>query len=100
MSHHTRSGAGCRHGGGPGAGDFGNGADRKVARLKYLVADWGIQRFKAKLMQYYGSTLSSATAEDIRGIKDHLGWGEQGDGRWYYGLNVETGEFVDNEECS
>ncbi len=32
--------------------DFGNRADRKVARLKYLVADWGIERFKSKVDEY------------------------------------------------
>jgi sulfite reductase (ferredoxin) len=29
--------------------DFGNREDRKVARLKYLIANWGIEAFKAKV---------------------------------------------------
>ena len=78
--------------------DFGNRADRKVARLKYLIADWGIERFKSKVDEYFGSTLPAATEDDISGIKDHLGWEEQGDGNWYYGLNVENGRILDNEK--
>ena len=30
--------------------DFGNRSDRKVARLKYLVANWGVERFKDKVV--------------------------------------------------
>jgi sulfite reductase (ferredoxin) len=29
--------------------DFGDRSDRKRSRLKYLIADWGIERFKAKV---------------------------------------------------
>ena len=28
--------------------DFGNRADRKVARMKYLIHDWGLDRFRAR----------------------------------------------------
>jgi sulfite reductase (ferredoxin) len=34
--------------------DFGDREDRKVARLKYLVHRWGLERFKAKVEEYYG----------------------------------------------
>ncbi len=34
--------------------DFGNREDRKVARLKYLIANWGIPAFKAKVEEYFG----------------------------------------------
>ena len=26
---------------------------------------------------------------------DHIGWEAQGDGRWYYGLNIENGRIAD-----
>ncbi|MBL9123275.1 MAG: NADPH-dependent assimilatory sulfite reductase hemoprotein subunit, partial [Planctomycetaceae bacterium] len=77
--------------------DFGNRSDRKVARLKYLIHDWGLQRFKAKVEEYYGRPLAEPHPDDVRGFDDHLGWHEQGDGRWYYGLNVENGRILDNE---
>jgi sulfite reductase (ferredoxin) len=75
--------------------DFCNRADRKVARLKYLIADWGLERFKAKVEQYYGQTLPDPRPDDVWGFDDHLGWHEQGDGRWYYGLNIENGRIKD-----
>lgn len=78
--------------------DFGNRADRKVARLKYLIANRGLDWFKAKVEEYYGKPLAEPNPEDVRGFDDHLGWHEQGDGRWFYGLNIENGRLLDNDE--
>ena len=33
----------------------------------------------------------------MHGFDDHIGWHEQGDGRWFYGLNVENGRIHDEE---
>lgn len=76
--------------------DFGNRADRKVARLKYLIADRGLPWFKSKVEEYYGHKLPDPHPDDVTGFDDHLGWHEQGDGRWYYGLNVENGRIHDS----
>jgi len=78
--------------------DFGNRADRKVARLKYLLANRGLDWFKAKVEEYYGQPLAPPDPEDVWGFDDHLGWHEQGDGRLFYGLNVENGRILDNEK--
>jgi sulfite reductase (ferredoxin) len=78
--------------------DFGNRADRKLARMKYLIANWGIERFKAKVEEYYGQPLADCHPTDVTGFDDHLGWHEQGDGRYFYGLNIENGRIVDNEQ--
>jgi sulfite reductase (ferredoxin) len=75
--------------------DFGNREDRKVARLKYLIHNWGIEKFKAKVEEYYGQPLPDPHPDDVRGFDDHMGWHEQGDGRWFYGLNVENGRIKD-----
>ncbi|MEZ6070087.1 MAG: NADPH-dependent assimilatory sulfite reductase hemoprotein subunit [Pirellulales bacterium] len=77
--------------------DFGNRSDRKVARLKYLIADWGLERFKAKVEEYFGGPLAGPRDAKVHGHDDHMGWHEQGDGRWWYGLNVENGRLVDRE---
>ncbi len=76
--------------------DFGNRADRKVARLKYLIADRGLPWFKSKVEEYYGHKLPDPHPDDVTGFDDHLGWHEQGDGRWYYGLNIENGRIHDS----
>jgi sulfite reductase (ferredoxin) len=75
--------------------DFGNRSDRKVARLKYLIHNWGLPKFKAKVEEYYGQPLPDPHPDDVRGFDDHIGWHEQGDGRWFYGLNVENGRIHD-----
>ena len=61
--------------------DFGNRADRKIARLKYLIHDWGIEKFKAKVEEYYGSDLAAPEPDDVHAVNDHMGWDEQGDRR-------------------
>ncbi len=77
--------------------DHGNREDRKRARLKYLIADWGLERFKAKVEEYYRHELPEPHPDDVRGFDDHLGWHEQGDRRWFCGVNVENGRIVDRE---
>ncbi|MCH5377120.1 MAG: NADPH-dependent assimilatory sulfite reductase hemoprotein subunit [Planctomycetes bacterium] len=77
--------------------DFGNREDRKIARLKYLIHDWGLARFKAKVEEYYGGPLPDPQPDDVADFNDHLGWDEQGDGKLFYGLNVENGRIHDDE---
>jgi sulfite reductase (ferredoxin) len=78
--------------------DFGNREDRKIARLKYLIHEWGIEQFKAKVEEYYGAPLPAPWDDDVFRHDDHMGWAEQGDGRWFYGLNVENGRIKDGNE--
>jgi sulfite reductase (ferredoxin) len=76
--------------------DFGNREDRKIARLKYLIANWGIPAFKAKVEEYFGRSLASPHPADTTDIDDHLGWHEQGDGKLFLGLNIENGRLKDD----
>ena len=75
--------------------DFGNRADRKNARLKYLIHNWGLENFREKVEEYYGQPLDAPKPLAVTGFDDHLGWHEQGDGKWFYGLNVENGRIKD-----
>jgi len=75
--------------------DFGNREDRKHARLKYLVHEWGIDRFRQQVAQYYGQPLEPFRQAPIDAVRDGLGWIDQEDGRWCYGLNIENGRIVD-----
>lgn len=79
--------------------DFGNRTDRKRARMKYLIHDWGLERFREKVEEYYGKALTDPRPQQIRRVEHHLGWCEQGDGRWFYGLNVENGRIHDTDDC-
>ena len=79
--------------------DHGNRADRKVARLKYTIAEMGGHAaFKQKLEEYYGSELPPPRAAEPFGFHDGMGWHEQGDGKLFYGLNVENGRIKDEGE--
>jgi sulfite reductase (ferredoxin) len=75
--------------------DFGNREDRKVARLKYLIANWGIPAFKAKVEEYFGHSLAEPHPADVTDVDDHMGWHEQGDGQLFLGVNVECGRLKD-----
>jgi sulfite reductase (ferredoxin) len=75
--------------------DFGNRSDRKVARMKYLIHDWGLARFRNKVEEYFGDTLAPSRPVPVHGFNDGMGWHEQGDGRWFYGLNIENGRIKD-----
>ncbi len=77
--------------------DFGNRQDRKRARLKYVLHDWGMEAFRAKVAEYYGQSLAPPHPARVRDFDDHIGWYEQGDGRWFYGLNVENGRIKDTD---
>ncbi len=77
--------------------DFGNRADRKVARMKYLIHDWGLDRFREKVEEYFGDSLEPLRPIGVHGFNDGMGWHEQGDGLWFYGLNVENGRIKDTE---
>ncbi|MBA3482523.1 MAG: NADPH-dependent assimilatory sulfite reductase hemoprotein subunit, partial [Pirellulales bacterium] len=75
--------------------DFGNRSDRKIARMKYLIHHWGLERFKQKVEEYYGAPLAPPRPVVVTELNDGLGWHAQGDGKWFYGLNVENGRIKD-----
>ncbi len=75
--------------------DFGNRADRKIARLKYLIHNWGVPAFKAKVEEYFGAPLPDPKPVAVTGVDDHIGWHEQGDGKWFLGINIECGRIQD-----
>ena len=48
--------------------DYGNREDRKVARMKYLVAHWGIEKFRRAVEEYFGSPLEDCTEDDVTNL--------------------------------
>ena len=79
--------------------DFGNRSDRKVARLKYTIHTLGLETFRAKVEEYFGKPLAPCDPADVHGFDDHIGWFPHnptlGDGKFFYGLNVENGRVHD-----
>ncbi len=76
--------------------DTGNRADRKLARLKYVIANHGLDFFRAKVEEHRGRKLEEARDVEITGVDDHMGWHEQGDGNLFLGINVENGRIKDD----
>ncbi|MEN9224688.1 MAG: NADPH-dependent assimilatory sulfite reductase hemoprotein subunit [Thermostichus sp. DRC_bins_24] len=78
--------------------DHGNRSDRKQARLKYLVRNWGIRKFRRVVQQYVGEKLQRfrPLPKFVPNSDDYLGWHEQGDGRWFLGISIENGRIQDS----
>lgn len=71
--------------------DHGDRSDRKHARLKYVVAEKGVDWVRARLEEDLGRKLAPAPALPAFTLPELLGWHEQGDGRWWLGLPVPSG---------
>lgn len=77
--------------------DNGDRTDRRVARMKYLIANWGLDRFRREVESVLGYRLQQCTTDDVTGVDDHMEWQPQNDGRWTYGLCVENGRVRDSD---
>ena len=75
--------------------DHGNRADRRHARLKYLIADWGIDRFREEFQRRASFQLAPAVPHPALPFHDHLGRHRQPDGRFFYGVFIQSGRIVD-----
>ncbi|MQA90300.1 MAG: NADPH-dependent assimilatory sulfite reductase hemoprotein subunit [Gemmatimonas sp.] len=75
--------------------DYGNRQKRTRARLKYLIAERGVDWFRSEVEALLGRELLPWVPVDVHGIEDHLGWHEQGNGRWFLGVFVENGRIKD-----
>ncbi|QDV21836.1 NADPH-dependent assimilatory sulfite reductase hemoprotein subunit [Aureliella helgolandensis] len=90
--------------------DFGDRSDRSQARMKYLIHNWGLPKFKAKVEEYLTQAESICSVAEgtvrrplldphpaeVTTHQDHLGWHEQGDGKWFLGLPIENGRVKDD----
>jgi len=77
--------------------DHGDRANRKHARLKYLLAERGPDWFRAELEARAGFTLEAPRPFAFARQGDLYGWHRQHDGRWFLGLYVEAGRIRDSE---
>ncbi|MBV9385425.1 MAG: sulfite reductase, ferredoxin dependent [Chroococcidiopsidaceae cyanobacterium CP_BM_ER_R8_30] len=75
--------------------DYGDRTDRRRARLKYLIHDWGIDKFHSMVEEYFGKPLEPFKPLPEFKYKDFLGWQEQGDGKLFLGISIENGRIKD-----
>ncbi|MDQ4094282.1 MAG: nitrite/sulfite reductase [Actinomycetota bacterium] len=73
--------------------DYGYRRLRHRARIKFLIADWGAQRFREVLeAEYLGRRLIDGPAPEASShIIDHVGVHPQVDGRYYVGVAPTVG---------
>ncbi|HEX2857005.1 MAG TPA: nitrite/sulfite reductase [Propionibacteriaceae bacterium] len=76
--------------------DYGYRRLRNKARLKFLLAEWGPEKFREVLeTEYLGYRLADGPApEPARTAGDHVGVHEQKDGRFYLGAAPIVGRLT------
>ncbi|MEM8932751.1 MAG: NADPH-dependent assimilatory sulfite reductase hemoprotein subunit, partial [Acidobacteriota bacterium] len=77
--------------------DHGNRADRRHARLKYLIESWGVERFRAEVKRRVEWHLAEPRPLRTPHQHDHLGEHEQAGGGRFYGLWVENGRLKERQ---
>ena len=75
--------------------DYGYRRLRARARLKFLVADWGIEKFREVLQtEYLERELIGLDAPEVPATPvDHVGVHRQNDGRYYVGVASAVGRI-------
>ena len=73
--------------------DYGFRRLRNRARLKFLVAQWGIEKFREVLETEYLDTplIDGPHVPENPGSRDHLGLHKQKDGKFYLGVKPTVG---------
>ncbi|PPT09006.1 Ferredoxin--sulfite reductase [Geitlerinema sp. FC II] len=77
--------------------DYGDRVNRRHARLKYLLHDWGVEKFRRTVEEYFGQPLQPFKPLPEFKYEDFVGWHEQGDGKLFLGLFVQNGRIEDRE---
>src|SRR5207249_2584488 len=75
--------------------DFGDRTNRKHARLKYVIAERGVDWFRSEVEQRAGTKLEPARPFHFTKQGDLLGWHQQTNGNCFLGLFVENGRIKD-----
>ncbi|MGK7943190.1 MAG: sulfite reductase, ferredoxin dependent [Microcystaceae cyanobacterium] len=75
--------------------DYGDRTNRRHARMKYLINDWGIDKFRTQVEEYFGKSIEAYKPLPDWQYKDFLGWNDQGDGQLFLGISVENGRVKD-----
>ncbi|WP_339105235.1 ferredoxin--nitrite reductase [Haloterrigena salinisoli] len=86
--------------------DYGNRQNRSKNRARFFAEDWGMEKIRETLQEEYVDFEMHRAGEDFReeytynagrpvedGQHDHVGVGDQKDGRNYVGLSVPVGRL-------
>ncbi|MBD2178167.1 sulfite reductase, ferredoxin dependent [Pseudanabaena sp. FACHB-1998] len=78
--------------------DYGDRHNRRHSRFKHILEEWGVEKFKQVLLDYYPTKLADARELPAFKYQDYLGWHEQGDGKYFVGVSIENGRVSDRED--
>lgn len=77
--------------------DFGDRKDRKHARLKYVIADRGVDWMRAEVQNRSGTKLEKRPLPEWK-TPDYLGWHRAPSGRFTLGLHILAGRIHDTQK--
>ncbi len=75
--------------------DYGDRTNRRHSRMKYLIHDWGVAKFTAKVEEYFKKSIQPMHPTPAFKYLDFLGWHEQGDGKLFLGISIVNGRVKD-----
>ncbi|NUN63770.1 sulfite reductase, ferredoxin dependent [Pseudanabaena biceps] len=78
--------------------DYGDRHNRRHSRFKHILHEWGVDKFKQVLQEYYPTELAPARELPDFKYEDYLGWHEQGDGKYFVGISIENGRVSDRKD--
>ena len=74
--------------------DYGDRKTRRLARMKYVINDMGIEWFATELKShYFNKPIHSLKPEPKSELKDYLGWHRQSKGLWFVGIHLLSGRL-------
>ncbi|MEX0321807.1 MAG: NADPH-dependent assimilatory sulfite reductase hemoprotein subunit [Puniceicoccaceae bacterium] len=78
--------------------DFGDRTNRAHARLKYTIADRGIDWFRSEVESRLGYKLSDAQPFQFDNTGDRYGWVKGVDDKWHLTLFIQNGRIKDYDD--
>ena len=79
--------------------DLGGRTDRRRARMKYLVADRGLEAFQREVEARLGRSLRPiSTPWTPTAAADHLGWSKSHGDTWQLGVRIGAGRIRDHND--
>jgi sulfite reductase (NADPH) hemoprotein beta-component len=79
--------------------DWGDRSNRKHARLKYTVEDYGLDKYRAEVEKRIGYPLGEARPFKFERTGDFIGWRQGEDKKkWHLTLFIQSGRIKDTPE--
>lgn len=78
--------------------DNGNRSDRKQARLKYTIDNFGLQNFIKEIEKQSNVVFKASQAVELLHREDFIGWRKDIKKNWHYTVFVENGRIIGDQK--